>query len=46
MVSKLKENSLEILKGVDKFKSFSNIEDLKVKSQLLKQYIYDKERCL
>ena len=39
--SKLREGSIEILKGVDKYKSSSSIEDLKVGSRLLKQHIRD-----
>jgi len=44
--SKLREDSLGILEGVDKSKSSSNAEDLEVGSRLLKQYIRDKERYL
>ena len=39
--SKLREDSIGILKRVNKSKSFNKVKDLKVKSWLLKQYIHN-----
>ena len=40
-VSKLREGDIGILKEVNKCLNFSNAEDLKIGSWLLKQYIYN-----
>jgi hypothetical protein len=39
--SKLREDNIRILEGVDESKSSSSVEDLEVGSRLLKQYMRD-----